>query len=87
MHEGGENLFENARPFIVVVVLVTGFMRAVTRGDCAPGLVAAKFPEDAIDEEALIEWGATPPAGGTRRRKQGLDAEPVFVGEVHYLIK
>lgn len=68
-------------------VLVTGFMRAVARRDRTPGLVAAKFPEDAIDEDALIERGATPPARGARLGKQGLDEEPLFVGEVHYLIK
>ena len=62
-------------------------MGAVAGGDGAPGFVAAKFPEDSVDEGTLIKRGTAAPTRRPKRREKGLDEAPLFVGEVHFLIK
>jgi hypothetical protein len=51
-----------------------------------PGATGGQFPENAIEDLALVNRRAAAPASRWGWRKKGLDQKPLFVGEVHYLL-
>jgi hypothetical protein len=50
-----------------------------------PGATGGQFPENAVEDLALVNRRATAPASRWGWRKKGLDQKPLFVGEVHFL--
>jgi hypothetical protein len=56
-------------------------MGGVGGGQAVPGGQVGEFPEDGVEDEALVQRGAA--AGGcSRGLEEGLDEGPLLIGEV-----
>ena len=70
-----------APPFVVAAV--AGLPGWIASGQVGPGARHGQFPEDALQDGALVDGRAAAGGRGGKWGDEGLDGLPLFVGEAH----